>query len=607
MLNIALRRLLQRSLLSHPPQLRVFSKLISVSASIIPFYSQQRSIQRFFADMSAPEGRPARGKGAQFRKKRKIAPKKIGKDGDHDEVLNLDVNALLERSRLERAEGTETGADVPKTVLKERGSEGFPETEVTITEISSTGDGLALSPAADHVYVVPFTVPGDVVKVKVVRSMDTYSATDLLEVIKPGPLRDDSQISCQYFGRCSGCQLQMMKYSDQLVHKRGIIEKAYKNFSGLLPELIPTIGDTIGSPAQYGYRTKLTPHFPKPSKTGEGENQTTAIPPIGFNYKGRQAVLDIEDCPLGTDIVRMGLKSERKRVMENIHTYKLGATLLLRESTRRIPKNEIEGTPIEGESQQSETNKPLFWDESWSAKDAITPDIIRRSTDTYVEEERCVTGQTATSYEYVDDYVFQNKAGSFFQNNNTILTPFTQYIRDQSLPPSNVADTGAADDPSSKSVQKIKYLLDAYSGSGLFTVTLSPLFVSSLGIDISAPGIEAARENARMNNLPQTGFAAADAADLFKDVPYPADRTLLVIDPPRKGCGMNFLQQMMNYAPARVIYVSCNVHTQARDIGVLVRGEGNEKGVKYEIESIRGFDFFPQTGHVESVAVLNKV
>ncbi|KAI5289523.1 tRNA(m5U54)methyltransferase [Ascosphaera aggregata] len=557
-----------------------------------------------FEEKRPPRSRNA--KGGQFRKKRKVALKKQGKDGDHDEVLSFDVNALLERSRQDRAEGADADLRVPETVVKIWGSDVFPETEVTITEISSTGDGLALSPAGDHVYVVPFTTAGDVVKIKVVRTMDTYSTTDLLEVIKPSTLRDDSRISCQYFGRCSGCQLQMLKYSDQLVHKRKIIEKAFKNFSGLVPELVPTVGDTIGSPLQYGYRTKLTPHFPKPEKKGEGEVQTKVIPPIGFNYKGRQAVLDIEDCPLGTDIVRLGLKSERKRVIEQLDTYKLGATLLLRESTRRIPKENVGESPIEGESQQSDSNKPLFWDSSWSTKGAVTSDIIRRSTDAYIEEERCVTGQTATSYEYVDNYVFQNKAGQFFQNNNSILTPFTQYIRDNSLPPSNVTDTSTAADPTSATIQKIKYLLDAYSGSGLFTVTLSPLFISSLGIDISAPGIEAARKNAQMNNLPHTGFAAADAADLFKDIPYPADRTLLVIDPPRKGCGTNFLQQMMDYAPARVVYVSCNVHTQARDIGVLVRGEGNDKGVKYEIESIRGFDFFPQTGHVESVAVLNK-
>jgi tRNA (uracil-5-)-methyltransferase len=112
---------------------------------------------------------------------------------------------------------------------------------------------------------------------------------------------------------------------------------------------------------------------------------------------------------------------------------------------------------------------------------------------------------------------------------------------------------------------------------------------------------------------------AADAPELFKSVSgYDADETVVVLDPPRKGCDASFLSQLLQFAPRRVVYVSCNVHTQARDVGLLVRGEveglggkgGEEEGgkrVRYEIESIRGFDFFPQTGHVEGVAVLNRV
>lgn len=97
---------------------------------------------------------------------------------------------------------------------------------------------------------------------------------------------------------------------------------------------------------------------------------------------------------------------------------------------------------------------------------------------------------------------------------------------------------------------------------------------------------------------------AADAPELFKSVEFPHDKTVVVIDPPRKGCDESFLNQLLKFAPRRVVYVSCNVHTQARDVGVLVMGKD---GVKYEIESLRGFDFFPQTGHVEGVAVLNRV
>ncbi len=81
----------------------------------------------------------------------------------------------------------------------------------------------------------------------------------------------------------------------------------------------------------------------------------------------------------------------------------------------------------------------------------------------------------------------------------------------------------------------------------------------------------------------------------------------MVIDPPRKGCDESFLTQLLKFGPKRVVYVSCNVHTQARDVGLLVRGMERAGKTRYEIESLRGFDFFPQTGHVEGVAVLNRV
>ncbi|OJD16362.1 23S rRNA (uracil-5-)-methyltransferase RumA [Emergomyces pasteurianus Ep9510] len=547
--------------------------------------------------------RPNLREGPQHKKK-KVA--KDLKEGDTEQVLRFDVEALLKKhiANSQRAKQG-NGEEIP-TVIREHRSENFPETEVTVCEISSTGDGLGLSPSFDHVYVVPFTLPGDRARVKVVRTMheQSYSVTDLLEVITPSPQRNDSLIKCQYFAKCGGCQLQMLPYEEQLKHKRRILEKAFVNFSGLLPELIPAIRDTMGSPLQYGYRTKLTPHFPMPSRIrrASADGEESEVPPIGFMLKGRRTVMDIEDCPLGTDVVRLGMQSERKRVAENLHMYNRGATLLLRESTTRVYKNKDGSSSPTQQSTQNGTDR--------ASSDKRQPlhdeQVIRTEYPDYIEEKRCITDQTATSIEYVDDYRFQNKAGQFFQNNNSILSPFTQYIRDNALGPSSYP---ASSSPSSSTqlTPKLKYLLDAYSGSGLFTVTLSPIFLSSLGIDIAPQSIEAARQNARANKLPNTGFAAADAAAIFKDVPYPPENTLLVIDPPRKGCDNNFLQQLLSYGPARVVYVSCNVHTQARDVGVLVQG-GNIKGqeVRYEIESIKGFDFFPQTGHVEGVAILNR-
>ncbi|KAK7536267.1 S-adenosyl-L-methionine-dependent methyltransferase [Phyllosticta citribraziliensis] len=500
-------------------------------------------------------------------------------EGSHEEVLMHDVRALLKRLSLDKPQAAvENGAESTDKLPAP-----FTEIEVTVSEISSTGDGLATLPDSKQVYVVPFTTPGDVVKAKVIKHfVEGYTMADFVKVVTPGHLRDDSLINCGYFSSCSGCQFQMLPYEHQLAHKRTIVDKAYRNFSNLAPHLVPEIGETIGSPLHYGYRTKLTPHFDGPpgQKRSDRRNgivkKFQEVPPIGFMKKGTRHTIDIEDCPIGTDAVRMGMKRERQRVAAELDKYTKGATLLLRESTTRLPK-----------------------DPAPQPRD----DAILEDRGSHFHEKTCVTDNKGRSTEYIDDFQFENPAGAFFQNNNSILPPFTKFIRDHILP----ASPNPTDPP-------IKHLIDAYSGSGLFTITLSQMFKKSLGIDIAASSIESANKNARLNNLAEdhASFIAADAAALFAKITFPAAETVVVIDPPRKGCDDSFLKQLLAYGPARVVYVSCNVHTQARDVGVLVGGmEGVDGGFGtgvgvYEIESVRGFDFFPQTGHVEGVAVLKK-
>lgn len=535
------------------------------------------------------------GRGPKRQRTRKEKPVK---EGSSDEVLLADVRALFAAQKISTVESTtwsatdEASPREPEVISNEDKTpkstngvaklpEPFTEIEVKVVEISSTGDGLALHDSSSQIYVIPFSAPGDIIKAKVIRHFEEehYSLADFVSVVEAGPLRDDSRINCKYFSTCSGCQFQMLDYPTQLKHKKTIVEKAYKNFSQLPPELVPMIEDTIGSPLQYGYRTKLTPHFDGPpgfiskqDKMNGGRLYFTGVPNIGFMGKGLRRTLDIEDCPIGTDAVRMGMKRERSKVAKELDKYKRGATILLRESTLRV----------QNDDEKASTD---------------IPDSIKVTTPSYTDFKSCITDNNATSTEYIHDFVFTSIAGSFFQNNNSILPKFTQYIRDHILHPA----------PSSTD-RPIKYLIDAYSGSGLFTITLSSLFTSSTGIDISAASITSARENAKLNKLPtsQCTFIAADASELFKSVTYPKDETVVVIDPPRKGCDESFLSQLLKFGPKRVVYVSCNVHTQARDVGVLVRGM-EDRGVRYKIESLRGFDFFPQTGHVEGVAVLSRV
>ncbi|KAM0282977.1 hypothetical protein ACHAQH_002788 [Verticillium albo-atrum] len=555
-----------------------------VQAQTKPQMQPQTQSQTQSQTQTQPQSQNVNGKRPAFQsrqkgKKQRTKRERSMKEGSSEEVLLADVQALV-KARKDAAPSTSEDETSPLP-------EQWSEIDVEILELSSTGDGLGFQVGSSNpqVYVVSFVAPGDVARVKVVRHVleDGYTATDYLSIITPSPLRDDSRVSCKYFTQCSGCQFQMLDYADQLRHKRSIVVKAFKNFSQLPPELVPTIGDTIGSPLQYGYRTKLTPHFDGPPgswRKGKQRAPFTTKPPIGFNVKGRRAVLDIEDCPIGTQAVRNGMKKERERIEGEYTTRNHGATLLLRESTKRYPKNGDEQPPTE-----------------------LPEGAVRVDTDAFTDIKTCATDNKAMTSEYIDDFLFTNPAGSFFQNNNSILPPFTAYVREHVLPPAALATAPGA--------KPIKYLIDAYSGSGLFTITLSGIFTTSMGIDIAADSIASARKNALLNNFTedQCTFLAADAPELFKHVKYDPDETVVILDPPRKGCDASFLGQLLDFGPRRVVYVSCNVHTQARDVGVLVRGEvdGAKKRTRYEIESLRGFDFFPQTGHVEGVAVLNRV
>ena len=238
-------------------------------------------------------------------------------------------------------------------------------------------------------------------------------------------------------------------------------------------------------------------------------------------------------------------------------SYKRGATLLLRESL-----------PIPGDGSNGDVD---------------------------AEKTICVTDHKGTVREKVGDKVFEYPANSFFQNNNSALVPLTSYVRDAIF-------DGNPGKP------RATHLVDAYCGSGLFAISLSDDFEKVVGIELSADSIRSATRNAGLNGCQdKCSFLAGDAADIFSVVgdreEFPRERTVLVIDPPRKGTDERFIGQMMEFACEVVVYVSCNVHTQARDVGTIL-GKETKDGRRYVVESLRGFDLFPQTAHVESVAVL---
>lgn len=190
------------------------------------------------------------------------------------------------------------------------------------------------------------------------------------------------------------------------------------------------------------------------------------------------------------------------------------------------------------------------------------------------------TDPTETCEEKVGDLTFSFHAGEFFQNNPHILPAFVDHIISE-----------AAGESAS-----IDHVVDCYCGSGLFCLSCASSFEEVIGIEISESSIDWARRNAEANAITNARFVAGDAARIFEEVNYPGERTAVIIDPPRKGSTPEFLGQLIDFSPARVVYVSCNPATQIRDLEVL--------SPHFDIERITPFDLFPQTRHLECVVTL---
>ncbi|KZT24394.1 S-adenosyl-L-methionine-dependent methyltransferase [Neolentinus lepideus HHB14362 ss-1] len=469
------------------------------------------------------------------------------------------------------------------------------EVELEVSTLSSDGESLSIAPSPKSPWVVrtPFALPGETIRAKIYRNSRLHSLADLIAVTKPNPeLRDMNRVRCKHFGECAGCQYQMLSYDTQLDLKRNVIVKAYNNFFGLDPSILPSIEPTIASPLQYGYRTKITPHFDAPPRRIRAEynngtlEKTKGQPEwlkIGFNKAGTKNPIDIEECPIATSTINQRLPELREAIINDIWTYHKGVSLLLRDSLE-IPETSGKG--------KGSPHRPKSLSSSPSKTSAPEIDSLADA----VEKHVCITNHKATVRERVGNKIFDYPGHAFFQNNNSVLVPLTDYVRDAVFSSGKTSPTS----------EKLTHLVDAYCGSGLFAIMLAEHFQEVSGIELSPDAIKFATKNAQLNGIPTSKiqFRSGDAANIFQTVShYPPNRTVVVIDPPRKGTDERFIKQLIKVGPKVVVYVSCNVHTQARDVGMIMK-EVVGIDQHYALTSLRGFDLFPQTAHVESVAVL---
>jgi len=422
------------------------------------------------------------------------------------------------------------------------------EIELEISTLTNLGLGLGRVSVENQktkienwVVMVPFALPGERVRARVFRNHKNFSEADFVAVLRPSAHRVAPR--CPLFGRCGGCQYQHLAYAEQLDWKRRQVAELLEHLAGVAFDVAPV----IPSPREFGYRSKITPHFAAQgaakgspftvnssrlqSGTTENREPRTVDFPIGFLRQGtRFEIIDVPRCEIATEAINEKLTAVRAGVPARVAAgeFPRGATLLLRE-----------------------------------AGGVVT------------------TEYAAIVTEQVGDLKLRFLARDFFQNNPFILPAFAGHVRAQA------AASGA------------RFLVDAYCGSGLFALSAASAFERVAGIEISETSVTFARENATANGIANAVFQAGDAAAIFSGLDFPPGDTVVVIDPPRRGCDEGFLRQLFAFGPRAVVYVSCDPATQMRDLVHFF-------AANYELRTVQPFDLFPQTRHLECVITLQR-
>jgi 23S rRNA (uracil1939-C5)-methyltransferase len=444
---------------------------------------------------------------------------------------------------------------------------------VTIEDMSEDGSGVGRLDG--YIWFVKDTVIGDVVRAKAMKMKKTYGYGRLVEVQKPSPFRVTPP--CPVARQCGGCQLQAMSYEEQLKFKE---RKVFHNLMriGKFPEEEIPMLPIMGMEEPWRYRNKA--QFPF------GEDRDGNII-TGF-YAGRtHAIIEQEDCLLGV--------KENREILEIIKTY------MVKEGVR--PYNEL-------------THKGLVRHalirKGFRTGELMVCLVINGKklpgAETLVEMLKNVENMRSISYSvnqektnvimgkevvnlYGPGYITDNIGNVSYQ-----ISPLSFY---QVNPVQTEKLYGTALEYAGLTGEETVW--DLYCGIGTISLFLAQKAKKVYGVEIIPQAIEDARRNAALNHIDNAEFFTGKAEEVlprqYEENHIYAD--VIVVDPPRKGCDALCLDTILKMSPRRVVYVSCDSATLARDLRILADGG-------YRLEKVRCCDMFPETGHVESVALLSR-
>jgi 23S rRNA (uracil1939-C5)-methyltransferase len=456
-------------------------------------------------------------------------------------------------------------------------------TDVEITDVAAEGNALAR--VNDMVVFVPYGAPGDIADIKIDRKKKNYAEGHIDRLVKPSDIRVEPH--CEHFGVCGGCRWQHLPYEFQLRCKQQQVDDALRRIAKVE---YPAITPILGSKQIWDYRNKMEYTFSnrcwltfEQLKSGEEFPDRDAA---GFHIPGAfDKVLDIKRCHLQDGIsneLRLFIKSYAKQKGYPFYDLRAQEGLLRTVMIRIASTGQIMVVVVFGQD-----NKPAIDDVMEAIATAFDGRIASllwvvnlKMNDTIADQEvHCYAGAEWIEEE-MEGLRFRVGPKSFYQTNSRQALELYRVAR-------NFAElTGS------------ELVYDLYTGTGTIANFVARQANRVIGIEYVPEAIADAKVNSAVNGITNTDFYAGDMKDVLTDdfIAQHGRPDVMIVDPPRAGMHQDVVDVILNASPHRIVYVSCNPATQARDLALL---DG-----KYRIEAVQPVDMFPHTQHVENVVKL---
>lgn len=463
---------------------------------------------------------------------------------------------------------------------------------VTITDVAAEGKSLVR--INDLVVFVPFVVPGDVVDLKILKKKHNYAEAVAVNIRELSPVR--AVPFCRHFGICGGCKWQNLPYEEQLRYKQ---KQVLDNLTRIAKVELPGISPIIGSEQTVRYRNKLEYSFSNmrwltQDELSQFDDPDCTVqrkqPGLGFHIPGAfDKVLHIDECWLQDEISdRIRNSAYKYAVQNNIPFINLRSQEgILRDMMVRVVTTGQIMVLVQAKIETA-LEKELFMGLMQHLSDGF-PEITsllyvinNKCNDTFGDLDVHVFRGEEFIYETMENLRFKIGPKSFFQTNSRQAYRLYSTVRSLAM----------------LSTDDVVY--DLYTGTGTIALFLAAGVKKVVGIEYVPEAIQDAKVNAQVNGIENTEFFAGDMKDVLNQgfMSEHGVPDVIVTDPPRAGMHPDVVNVILEAAPKRIVYVSCNPATQARDIALLDKG--------YRVKSVQPVDMFPHTQHVEVVTVLEK-